>query len=136
MALVWASTQDVTDRWIGENPLPATDAQIATLLEDAEDVILREFKTLEADVAAGTVPARRVAKVAARMVIRHLQNPSGMRQVQHTAGPFMEGLTYGGAEPGALYLTDEDRAELGGARSRSAFMIDMTPADVRNGTFT
>lgn len=129
MALLWASTQDVTDRWVGDDPIPATDAQIATLLEDAEDVIDREYPTLQTRIDAGEIPVRRVQKVAARMVIRHLRNPEGLRQVQRTSGPFQEGQTFGGDEPGTLYLTDEDRAELGGARARRAFMISLVPPD-------
>lgn len=126
MALLWTSIDDVKTRWLGGD-VPATDAQLATLLEDAEDTILGEFTDLDERITTG-LPIRRVRKVAARMVMRHLRNPSGVRTTQQGAGPFQESTTYGGDEPGALYLTDEDRAELGGHGSRGgAFTIDTTP---------
>ena len=126
MALVYTSYADVESRWVG-GEVPATQAQVETLLEDAEDTILGEFADLDDRIAAG-LPARRVKKVAARMVIRHLRNPGGVRTTQQGAGPYNESVTYGGEEPGALYLTDEDRAELGGHKVGGAFTIDTTPA--------
>src|SRR5690606_11038470 len=103
MALQWTTVEDVKSRWIGD-PIPADDAKLAVLLEDAEDTILREYPDMPDRVEAETTPLRRVAKVAARMVIRHLRNPGGVRQVQDLAGPFQQATTYGGEEPGALYL--------------------------------
>lgn len=135
--LVWTTTADVRDRWIGDEPLKATDPQIKTLLEDAEDTVLREFPDMVSRVARAAgldttdgpmTPLRRVKKVIARMVIRHLRNPKGIRQTQEGAGPFQRSMTMGGEEPGAIYLTDEDRAELGGHRSGGAFTIDTLPS--------
>lgn len=138
MAAQWTAPNDVRDRWVGEG-LTASDAQLNTLLEDAEDTVVREFPDMAtriaradgSDVTDGpAVPLRRVQKVVARMVIRHLRNPSGTRQMQEGAGPFQRTTTFGGEEPGALYLTDEDRAELGGHRRGGAFQIDTTPTAV------
>lgn len=128
MALIWTEPADVRDRWLGQ-PLDKTDAQLTTLLEDAEDTILREFPDLPERVGsgAGQVPELRVQKVAARMVIRLLRNPEGYRQVQEGAGPFTEGRTFAGSTPGEMYLTDEDRADLGNVREGKAFTIDQTP---------
>jgi hypothetical protein len=127
MALLWTAPADVRDRWVGDAPLDATDAQLSTLLEDAEDTVLREFPDLPDRVdAEGGIPELRVRKVVARVVIRHLRNPEGLRQVQEGAGPYTENRTYGGVEPGALYLTDADRAELSAAHERRAFTIDQS----------
>lgn len=137
MALTWTEPSDVRDRWLGEVALTATDAQISTLLEDAEDTVLREFPDMAERIARAdgsdtsdgpATPLRRVKKVIARMVIRHLRNPEGIRQTQEGAGPFQRSLTYGGEEPGAIYLTEDDRADLGGHRSGGAFTIDTIPA--------
>lgn len=139
-SLTWAQPSDVRDRWLGPEPLTADDTQIATLLGDAEDTAIREFPDLAIRVARAegddttegvATPKRRVVKVLARMVIRHLRNPEGRRQTQESAGPFQRSTTYGGDEPGALYLTDEDRAELGGHRVGGAFTVDTIPARVR-----
>lgn len=128
MALIWTEPSDVTDRWLG-SAVPATDAQITTLLEDAEDTVLREFPDLEERVGTdpGQIPELRVQKVVARMVIRHLRNPEGVRTVQEGAGPFQETRTQGGSEPGSMYLTDDERAELSNTREGRAFTIDQTP---------
>lgn len=129
MALLWTEPADVRSRWIGEKPLPE-DTQIATLLEDAEDTVLAEFPDLPDRVEAEEIPEARVKKVVARIVMRHLRNPEGTRQRQSGAGPYQESITYGGDEPGSMYLTDEDRAELGGVGQGAAFTIDQTPAVV------
>lgn len=128
--MAYATYNDVLTRWVSEEALPATEAQIATLLEDAEDTILREFPTLEDRVALGELPTARVIKVEARMVIRHLRNPAGVRSAQQGAGPFQQTTTYGGEEPGTLYLTEDDKRELRGTSSDKgkAFSVDATPS--------
>jgi hypothetical protein len=126
---VWTNYADVTDRWVGGS-VPADEATITTLISDAEDTILREFPDIEDRIDAGTLPVSRVVKVAARMVIRHLRNPTGQRSTSQGAGPFQQSITYGGDEPGAMYLTDADRYELAGPSSQSgkAASLDMTPS--------
>lgn len=126
MALLWASLDDVKDRWL-EGEIPATDTQLTTLLEDAEDTILGEFPNLQDRIDDGELPERRVVKVATRVVIRHLRNPNGVRTTQHIEGPYHQSVTFGGDEPGALYLTDADRAELQGRSFHGAFTIDAIP---------
>jgi hypothetical protein len=137
VTLLWTEPGDVRKRWLGGQPLDAADTQITELLEDAEDTILREFPDIEDRVYDPTepgeapengVPVRRVVKIVARMVIRHLRNPEGVRSVQEGAGPFQETRTVGGNEPGSLYLTDDERAELSKLRRGRAFSIDQTPA--------
>lgn len=135
MALLWTTVDDVKDRWIGEGSVPATDEQIARLLEDAEDTVSGEFPDLNDRIDGGEIPPTRVAKVIARMVIRHIRNPEGVRSTQSTTGPFSEHVTFGGDAPGTIYLTDEDRAELAPRGVGRAFTIDPTPASVR-GTYT
>lgn len=133
MALLWTEPADVVSRWVGTDAPSVDNPVLPTLLEDAEDTALREFPDLlervdgDGTTVPNTIPVRRVKKVLARVVIRHLRNPEGFRQTQEGAGPFQRGTTFGGEEPGSLYLTDEDRAELGGTLSGSAFTIDQTP---------
>ena len=125
--MAWTIPKDVRDRWIGP-PTEASDEQIAVKIADAEDDILRADPNIQDRITANTLPLVRVKKVVARMLIRHLQNPEGVRSVQQGAGPFQTSTTYGGAEPGALTLTDDDREELGiPKRKTRAFSVDMTP---------
>ena len=125
--MAWTSPQDVKDRWLlGDFPVP--DSQLLVLIGDAEDTVGSEFADIDARITAETLPVARVQKVVARMVIRHIRNPEGIRQVSETTGPFTGSRTYGGAEPGAMYLTDEDRAELAGVKNgQRAFSIDTVP---------
>lgn len=126
--MAWTTPQDVKDRYLlGE--VPVSDAQLAVLIGDAEDTIGSEFSDIQARVDALLLPLVRVQKVVARMVIRHVRNPEGIRQVSEGTGPFTGMRTYGGDEPGTMYLTDEDRAELAGAKTgQRAFTIDTTPS--------
>ncbi|MEV0267717.1 hypothetical protein AB0H43_02995 [Hamadaea sp. NPDC050747] len=126
--MTWATPTDVRDRWLGPGPLKATDPQLVTLIADAEDGVLREFPTIQARIDAATLPLARVVKVVSRMVIRHLHNPDGVRFTQQGAGPFQASRTFVGDDPGALELSDADRAELAPAQRR-AFSIDTMPVD-------
>ena len=125
---MWANYSDVTDRWVGGG-VPADETQVTTLIGDAEDMILREFPDIQDRINLGITPVERVIRVTSRMVIRHLRNPDGQRSKTQGAGPFQESITFGGDEPGALYLTDADRHELAGPTSTKgkAFSIDLTP---------
>jgi len=121
----WATVQDIRDRWL-DGELPYTDEQVLTLVEDAEDIIAAEFPTLEQKVARGEVTQGRVVRVVARMIVRVLKNPDGVRQRQETRGSFTGSITYGGDNPGELYLADEDRRDLGGRAGRGrafSFML-------------
>lgn len=125
----WTTYEDVQDRWFGSE-LPATEAQITTLIEDAEDTILREFPTIQDRIDDASLPVVRVVKVTYQMVARVLRNPSGMRSLTRGAGPYQESATYGGEEPGALYLTEQDRRELQeSAQGQEGFSINTTPLD-------
>lgn len=125
---MFATVDDIKSRWL-TGTVPATDAQILTLIGDAEDIIVGEFPTLEADVIAGRVTATRVARVVARMIHRVLRNPDGVRTVQETTGPFSGSTTYGGDNPGELHLTDDDRRDIGGRKTKGkAFTVSTIPA--------
>lgn len=128
--MTWTVYADVTNRWIGED-LTATESQVTTLIADAEDTVLRAFPTIQTRIDAidnTKLPIARVIKVVSRMVIRHLRNPTGQRSTAETRGPNQMTVTYGGDEPGALYLTPEDIRELQPLKqSKRAFMIDTTP---------
>ena len=134
MALIWTEVDNVKSRWL-DGAVPATDAQIETLLGDAEDAILAAFPSMPERVDAEEIPLARVRKIAARMVIRVLRNPGGKRVHQETAGPFQESTTFGGNEPGEVYLSDDDRAELAGTARGGAFMIDTLPSYAVDGYF-
>lgn len=124
---MWATVQDIQDRWLtGE--LPATDHQIQVLIDDAEDKILTEFPKTPDNMLAGVLREGTVKRVVARMVNRVLRNPEGYRTTQTTTGPFSESNTHGGDNPGEVYLTDDDRRDLSGERTRRrAYTVSTIP---------
>lgn len=130
MALTYTAPADVTSRWVGDDPIPADDATITILLGDAEDEILRAFPDVDDRIAADppTLTVERVKKVAARMVMRVLRNPKGLRTATETTGPFSENETFAGARPGEIYLSTQDRADLAdGTTRKRAYTIDASP---------
>lgn len=128
---MWATVQDVSDRWLtGE--LPATETQIQTLIDDAEDKILTEYPLTVENIAAGIIREGTVKRVVARMVLRVLRNPEGYRTTQTATGPFSESTTHAGDNPGEVYLSDDDRRDLGGARAKGrAYTVSTIPAGYR-----
>ena len=127
MALLWSAPDDVRSRWVSDSPLTVDDAALNVLLEDAEDLVLSEFPDISERIPS-PIPVLRVKRVIARVVIRHLKNPDGVRVQMETAGPFSDQRTFSGDSPGALYLTDQDRSDLSpSVAPGKAFQIDMTP---------
>lgn len=109
----WATAQDVRDRWLS-GPLSVDDEQIEILLEDVEDFLTGEFDDLDDRLADGRLTAARIRRVVVRIAIRVLRNPAGYRQVTSGTGPFTGSATYGGEQPGEIFVTDEDRKDLVG----------------------
>ena len=121
----WADAEDVRLRWLS-GPLSVEDEQIEVLLEGIEDFLTGEFKDLEERISDGRLSEKRLTRVIVRIAIRVLRNPAGYRQVTSGTGPFTGSATYGGDQPGEIYVTDEDRKDLigrGKGRSVKAFSI-------------
>lgn len=108
----WTTPDEVLQRWLGPGPFPVKDEQLAVLIGDAEDTILREFPDVDARITATTLSVKTVQKVVSRMVIRQLRNPEGRRQTNRVSGPYTDSVTYAGDDLGEMTLTDVDRREL------------------------
>lgn len=98
---------------------------LGVLLEDAEDLALREFPNLLEHIDSGAVRLATVKRVISNVVIRRLRNPEGIRTIQDSTGPFSGSTTFAGDHPGELYLTDADRKDLSGGErvGRRAFSV-------------
>lgn len=121
------SPEDVRDRWLGDEQIP-DDAVLDVHIVDAEDTVRSAIPDLDQRITDDRIPLERLVKIVSRMVIRHLQNPLGIRQKQETTGPFTGTVTYGGDEPGTIYLTPAERRELLGRSGQRAFTVDTMPA--------
>lgn len=123
----WTTPDDVQARWVGDE-IPADDDLLTELIADVEDLILAEFPDLHDRVAAGQITPRRITLTTVLIIHRHLRNPDGIRSTAETTGPFTASRTYGGDEPGALSLTDDDRRRILGRRTgQRAFTITPGP---------
>lgn len=126
---MFTTVKDVKDRWLLPDPVPVADPTLEKLVADAEDTIAASVPGIAEKVAAETVPKARVVKIVSRMVIRALRNPEGIRTQQETTGPFSGSTTFGGDEPGEIYLSEVDRKELIGAPRRGkAFTVSTIAA--------
>lgn len=124
----WTTPADVQARWIGDE-IPADDDLLAELIADVEDLILAEFPDLAERVESGQITPRRITLTTVLVIHRHLRNPDGIRTQAESTGPFNVSRTYGGDEPGALALTDDDRRRLLGRRAgQRAFTVTPGPA--------
>lgn len=127
----WATAEDVRRRWLS-GPLSVDDEQIEFLLEDIEDFLTGEFSDLDERLQDGRLTEVRLKRVIARIAIRVLRNPDGYRQVTSGTGPFTGSATYGGDQPGEIYVTDEDRKDLvGRGKGRAIPAFSIFPGGIR-----
>ena len=123
----WATPADVEARWLLDEDIPATVEQLLALIDDAEDTIVARVPDVPQRLASGQLPKGRVVKITVALVIERLKNPRGTRQMNSTAGPYTESETFGGNNPGAMTLTDEQIRELTGGSKRAAFTVNTIP---------
>ena len=111
--MAWATAQDVIKDWIG-NDQPVKDETLDRWVARAERLLRREFPTLQERINSGAEPdlADTVKDVISSMVTRVFRNPQGIRTQQESTGQFVGSITFGGDQPGSLYLTKEERDAL------------------------
>lgn len=115
--MAWTTPSDVLGSWIGDDA-PTDEALIQRWIDRAERLLRREFPNLQARVDGGLEPdlLETIVDVVSAMVTRVFRNPSGHRSVsgQETTGQFSGSntITFGGDNPGALGLLDEERDAL------------------------
>lgn len=121
--MAWTLPADVAARWIGELPVP--EQYISTAIEDVEDQLIVMAPDL-VDEFGASVPLERVKRIVARVIVRHLQNPEGVRVRSEATGPVTGSVTYSGDDPGALTVTMDDIADLRGKSfTDGAYAISM-----------
>ena len=133
--MAWTLATDVIGSWIGGGA-PTDSALVDSWIGRAERYIRRQVPDLQSrlDDEADLVPPSTelldtVRDVVVAMVTRVFRNPEGRRSTQTTTGPFSENITFGGDQPGGLFLTDSELATLRGVSGgQRAFSIDMIPS--------
>jgi hypothetical protein len=129
--MAWTTAQDVLNSWIGEDA-PTDSAKVTTWIGKAERLIRREVPDVQARIdaeAPDTELLETARDVVAAAVTRVFRNPEGRRSTSVGTGPFSESVTFGGDQPGGLYLTDEELSSLRGFQAgQRAFSIDLMPS--------
>lgn len=119
--------QDVQSRYLGGD-IPASDDDLEILIGDVLDALERDIPALRGKVDEGEIPERRLKRIVARIIIRHVDNPRGYRSINNGTGPFTDGVTYAGENLGEIEVTDDDLDDLlPGFGGQKAFMVDMMP---------
>ena len=127
---------DVIASWIGDD-VPTDADLIQRWIGRAERLLRREFPDLQDRIDSGDEPdlEATVIDVVVAMVTRVFRNPAGHRSVsgQETTGQFSGSntITFGGENPGALGLLDEERDALrppDAPRGGQAFSIGVLSA--------
>jgi hypothetical protein len=130
--MAWTTADEVVNAWIG-NDAPTNLALVGVWVDKAERLLRSKIPDLQGRMDAGSSVepdlAGNVTDVVVAMVQRVFRNPEGVRQRQEGTGPFTGSVTYGGDQPGALWVTDSEVALLSAAgASKGAFTIDMIPS--------
>lgn len=129
--MAWTTVGDVTGAWIGPG-VPDNSALIGAWIDKAERLLRSKVAGLADRVDADPVTEPdllgNVIDVVVAMVQRVFRNPEGVRQRQEGTGPFTGSVTYGGDQPGALWVTDAELALISVTGSnRGAFTVDTIP---------
>lgn len=129
--MAWTTAAEVIAAWIGDDA-PTDTAKVDNWIGKAERLLRNKVSGLQAriDVTPVVEPdlLGNIKDVTTSMVQRVFRNPEGVRQRQEGSGPFTGSVTYGGDQPGALWITDEELALISVAGSnRGAFTVDTIP---------
>lgn len=127
----WTSATEVLAAWIGGDA-PTDSALVDVWVGKAERLLRAKVAGLDVRVVASPVTEPdllgNVKDVVTAMVQRVFRNPEGIRQRQETTGPFTGSVTYGGEQPGSLWVTDAELAMISPAgTNRGAFTVDTLP---------
>ena len=127
----WTSSSEVIAAWIGGDA-PSDSVLVDVWVGKAERLLRAKVPGLAARVDADPVVEPdllgNVKDVVSAMVQRVFRNPEGVRTRQESTGPFGGSVTYGGDQPGALWVTDAELSLISPAGSnRGAFTVDTIP---------
>lgn len=129
--MAWTSSAEVVAAWIGGDA-PTDSALVGVWVEKAERLLRAKVPTLAARVGADPLTEPdllgNVKDVVSAMVQRVFRNPEGIRTRQESTGPFGGSVTYGGDQPGSLWVTDAELSLISPSGSnRGAFTVDTIP---------
>lgn len=132
----WVSPADVIDSWVGGN-MPSDASKLQVWIDRAERLVRRRVPDLqtridlEAELDPPVTDLIDTAKdVVIEMVTEVFKNPDGKRSIQSASGPLSESTTFGGDNPGKLFLSRQQEDLLSGTNPGEAFSVDMIAGHV------
>lgn len=132
----WVEPNDVIDSWVGGN-MPSDASKLQVWIDRAERLVRRRVPDLqtridlEAEVDPPVTDLIDTAKdVVIEMVTEVFKNPDGKRSIQSASGPLSESTTFGGDNPGKLFLSRQQEDLLSGTNPGEAFSVDMIAGHV------
>lgn len=132
----WVSPADVIDSWVGGN-MPADASKLQVWIDRAERLVRRRIPDLqtridlEAELDPPVTDLIDTAKDAViEMVTEVFKNPDGKRSIQSASGPLSESTTFGGDNPGKLFLSRQQEDLLSGSNPGEAYSVDMIAGHV------
>lgn len=120
---VWATVQDVLDRWVGGDA-PEDEDLIQAILDDSETVIRSVYPGIQARIDDETLSADSVKLVAVRMATRVLRNPENLNMWMQVTGPFTQQRSFTEQD---IWMTPQEKQMLAPMISGKAFEIDTAP---------
>lgn len=123
--MTYTNVSDVEVRY-GRTLTDPEKAQVEAWINDIESEILERIPNLEALIVLGRPSIPTVIRVVAQSIIRHLDNPKGLKSrtvaiddYSTTEQPWIEGTPGGGPE-----LTDDEWSKLLPGSTGDAFTIN------------
>lgn len=132
----WVEPNDVIDSWVGGN-MPTDASKLQVWIDRAERLVRRRIPDLQTriDLEAELDPPvtdliDTARDVVIEMVTEVFKNPDGKRSIQSASGPLSESTTFGGDNPGKLFLSRQQEDLLSGSNPGEAFSVDMIAGHV------
>lgn len=123
----YTTPEMLQEAWLGER-LEIKAETVQTWIDRAERMLQREIHSLKSRLENDCDPELLATfqDVVCAMVERKLRNPEGFRSTMDSSGPFTQQTTLGGDNPGALWITPEERQLLLPAEGRGkAFSVSL-----------
>lgn len=125
---MWVEPEHVLNRWLSGSRPEETSETLLTLIDDAEDEVLRIFPDMQERVAVGDMPLMRLQRVISEIIIRCYKIGQEYRSsYSETTGPFSHSGSMADAKPRNVSLTEDEIRILSPKSGKKAFMVTLMP---------
>lgn len=105
----WTTPEMVLKRWVSDGAPQADSDTFTTLIDDAEDCILKVYPNIQERIDNGSMPIKRVQRVVSQVVIRYYKLMNEVRSYySETTGPFSQAGNIDAGLPKGMSLTQDE----------------------------